>query len=147
MENEISLEERVRLFRTLRLPGQGLSMHMGTAYLVGDLWKRIEELEADLKLTSAMLAKQCDMAREAETRVKELEALLKDELNRRHNVAAQLEKAESNLKKLKDAVMIFVEWAHSDKGRYLVIDIPDKIYLPLIKAMREIEGREPRDPK
>lgn len=47
--------------------------------------KRIEELEKDLALNAEMLARQCDMAREAETnalkleaRAKELEAAIKD---------------------------------------------------------------------
>jgi len=37
------------------------------------LEKRVKELENDLKLNASMLAKQCDAAREAEAKVKELE--------------------------------------------------------------------------
>jgi hypothetical protein len=47
------------------------------------LISRVKELEADLKLNSSMLAKQCDLAREAEARVKELEEIL----NRYKNAA------------------------------------------------------------
>jgi len=39
-----------------------------------ELAERVNELEADLALNASILAKQCDLAREAETRVKELEA-------------------------------------------------------------------------
>ena len=42
-----SLKERVDQFNTLELPGQPQSMHMGTSYLVHDLWCEIERLEAD----------------------------------------------------------------------------------------------------
>lgn len=38
------LEQRVRLFETLQLPGQPRMMHMGTGYLVGDLWEAVREL-------------------------------------------------------------------------------------------------------
>jgi len=38
---------------------------------------RIKELEADLKFNSSILAKQTDLAREAETRVMELEEGIK----------------------------------------------------------------------
>lgn len=36
-----SLDERVQMFNSLRLPGQGISMHMGTSYLVNDLWRAL----------------------------------------------------------------------------------------------------------
>ena len=32
------LETRVHQFQTMELPGQSMMMHMGTAYLVSDLW-------------------------------------------------------------------------------------------------------------
>jgi hypothetical protein len=38
------LETRVEQFRCLELPGQPMSMHMGTSYLVGDLWKEVQGL-------------------------------------------------------------------------------------------------------
>jgi hypothetical protein len=41
-----TLEERIALFRSLRLPGQPHSMHMGTAYLVEDLWREVRRLRA-----------------------------------------------------------------------------------------------------
>jgi len=43
---------------------------------------RVHELEADLKLNSSMLAKQCDLAREAEARVKELEGAIREHKDR-----------------------------------------------------------------
>ena len=39
------LEERVRQFKSLQLPGQPMAMHMGTSYLVNDLWNEIKSLE------------------------------------------------------------------------------------------------------
>jgi hypothetical protein len=38
------LEKRVQQFKTLQLPGQPIGMHMGTAYLVGDLWREVQRL-------------------------------------------------------------------------------------------------------
>ena len=38
------LEERVYKFQTGELPGQPMSMHMGTSYLVNDLWKEVKRL-------------------------------------------------------------------------------------------------------
>lgn len=39
-----NLEERVRQFELLQLPGQPQMMHMGTSYLVGDLWREVKKL-------------------------------------------------------------------------------------------------------
>lgn len=36
------LEKRVQQFRCLELPGQPHGMHMGTSYLVGDLWGEVQ---------------------------------------------------------------------------------------------------------
>ena len=38
------LEERVYKFQTGELPGQPMSMHMVTLYLVNDLWQEIKRL-------------------------------------------------------------------------------------------------------
>lgn len=55
-----SLEERVNQFNCLELPGQPMGMHMGTSYLVNDLWrevKRLRTLQADIeKIEDAELA-------------------------------------------------------------------------------------------
>ena len=40
------LRERVQQFHRMELPGQPIGMHMGTFYLVDDLWKEIERLRA-----------------------------------------------------------------------------------------------------
>ena len=52
-----SLALRVEQFKCLELPGQPQSMHMGTMYLVDELWReltatriRITELEAQIKV-------------------------------------------------------------------------------------------------
>ena len=39
---------------------------------------RVKELESDLKLNASMLARQCDLAREAEARVKELQDAIEE---------------------------------------------------------------------
>lgn len=38
------LENRVRQFISLSLPGQPMSMHMGTSRLVNDLWREVQRL-------------------------------------------------------------------------------------------------------
>jgi hypothetical protein len=38
------LEDRVRKFNAIELPGQPFGMHMGTSYLVGDLWREVKRL-------------------------------------------------------------------------------------------------------
>jgi len=39
-----NLEERVHKFNALQLPGQPIGMHMGTSYLVNDLWREVKRL-------------------------------------------------------------------------------------------------------
>jgi hypothetical protein len=39
------LRTRVDQFQMLKLPGQPQMMHMGTSYLVGDLWRAIKRLQ------------------------------------------------------------------------------------------------------
>jgi hypothetical protein len=41
---EESLEDRVNKFNALELPGQPKMMHMGTSYLVNDLWREVKQL-------------------------------------------------------------------------------------------------------
>lgn len=41
-DKQLPLGERVRQFQCLELPGQSMMMHMGTAYLVGDLWRALQ---------------------------------------------------------------------------------------------------------
>lgn len=43
---DATLKERVLAFKTFSLPGQPVSCHMGTSYLVNDLWQEIERLTA-----------------------------------------------------------------------------------------------------
>lgn len=49
VNNKGRLEERVNLFNQMALPGQPLSMHIGTSYLVNDLMREIQELREALK--------------------------------------------------------------------------------------------------
>lgn len=42
------LADRVEKFQTLRLPGQLPAMHMGTSYLIDDLWRAVKELRAEV---------------------------------------------------------------------------------------------------
>lgn len=44
MENDLKLKERVRQFNLSSLPGQPMAMHMGTSYLVNDLWREVLRL-------------------------------------------------------------------------------------------------------
>lgn len=50
-----SLRERVRQFNALELPGQPMATHMGTSYLVNDLWDANKEMLAVLKQLHAIL--------------------------------------------------------------------------------------------
>ena len=43
------LKRRVRDFNLNRLPGQPLATHMGTSYLVNDLWRAVKELRDQAK--------------------------------------------------------------------------------------------------
>lgn len=38
------LQERVEKFQAMELPGQPIGMHMGTMYLVNDLWREVRRL-------------------------------------------------------------------------------------------------------
>ena len=46
MDDGLELEKRVELFRALELPGQPKMMHMGTSYLVNDLWREVQHLRS-----------------------------------------------------------------------------------------------------
>lgn len=39
------LQKRVEQFRAMELPGQPMGMHMGTMYLVNDLWREVQRLK------------------------------------------------------------------------------------------------------
>ena len=41
-EKLVDLRERVAQFNCLELPGQPMGMHMGTSYLINDLWRELE---------------------------------------------------------------------------------------------------------
>ena len=41
------LADRVMQFKTMSLPGQPMAMHMGTSYLVNDLWRAVQEARAE----------------------------------------------------------------------------------------------------
>lgn len=47
-ETKDDLAERVRQFNSLELPGQMPMMHMGTSYLVNDLWREVQRLRQAL---------------------------------------------------------------------------------------------------
>lgn len=46
MTDKPDLETRVQQFQCMQLPGQPLGMHMGTSYLVNDLWSEVKRLRA-----------------------------------------------------------------------------------------------------
>jgi len=53
MKEYEDLEKRVMQFNTLSLPGQPFGMHMGTSYLVFDLWQAVMELSDKIKTLEA----------------------------------------------------------------------------------------------
>lgn len=42
------LKDRVDQFNTMKLPGQPMGVHMGTSYLVNDLWREVQKLRKEL---------------------------------------------------------------------------------------------------
>lgn len=54
MSEKDDLETRVQQFRTMSLPGQPMGMHMGTSYLVNDLWREVQHLRGLVKAYSDM---------------------------------------------------------------------------------------------
>ena len=48
-----NLQERIDQFRTLQLPGQPMSMHMGTSCLIDDLWREVIRLRAENAMLKA----------------------------------------------------------------------------------------------
>ncbi len=60
----------------------GICGYPDSRKLIQHLTFKVVELQGDQKVSASMLAKQCDLAREAETRVMELEALLKEAENK-----------------------------------------------------------------
>lgn len=61
-----SLEDRVMKFRMLALPGQPPMMHMGTSYLVEDLWRELAAAKESESCYVALAAAQSDRADKAE---------------------------------------------------------------------------------
>jgi len=47
------LNERMQQFNRRELPGQPRGMHMGTAYLINDLWTEVQRLQAALDAANA----------------------------------------------------------------------------------------------
>ena len=48
------LATRVQQFVCMELPGQPRGMHMGTSYLVNDLWREVQRLRAGLTAIASM---------------------------------------------------------------------------------------------
>lgn len=40
------LEKRIQQYNTMSLPGQPMGLHMGTSYLINDLWREVQRLRA-----------------------------------------------------------------------------------------------------
>ncbi len=47
-EKYADLQQRVHQFNMMELPGQPLGMHMGTNYLMNDLWRELERTKSDV---------------------------------------------------------------------------------------------------
>lgn len=58
MDELDELEERVKKFNSLQLPGQPMSMHMGTSYLVNDLWREVQRLRSLPPLVERIIEKE-----------------------------------------------------------------------------------------
>ena len=55
-ERFIDLQKRVTQFSLMELPGQPIGMHMGTSYLIDDLWQRVIHLYSLERLSSQAMA-------------------------------------------------------------------------------------------
>jgi hypothetical protein len=62
-EKKCDLEDRVRKFSTLELPGQPTGVHMGTSYLVNDLWREVQRLRREEKHLRDLVQAYSDMAK------------------------------------------------------------------------------------
>lgn len=73
------LENRVQQFGMMQLPGQPMGMHMGTSYLVDDLWREVQKLRAELKtaeqsVQATVLSTQQDAVSQLNERFSQLKA-------------------------------------------------------------------------
>ena len=50
MSEKLPLENRTQVFLSLDLPGQLPVVHLGTLYLVLDLWEEVKKLRAEIIL-------------------------------------------------------------------------------------------------
>lgn len=55
-EHTPTLAERVTQFQMMELPGQPMMMHMGTSYLVSDLWRAVKDATETLEWVRANYA-------------------------------------------------------------------------------------------
>lgn len=60
--HEMTLEQRVEAFALMELPGQPRMMHMGTSYLVTDLWREVKLLRAYNERLRVALREICEAA-------------------------------------------------------------------------------------
>jgi hypothetical protein len=54
-EMDKTLKERVEAFELVALPGQPMCVHLGTANLISDLWKEVQQLEEQMKALKILL--------------------------------------------------------------------------------------------
>lgn len=91
------LKDRIEKFNLLELPGQPMMMHMGTSYLVGDLWREINRLTANQQEQRDFIQRLERLLGEAASERDKLRAALKTaelQHEREHNnkrLLAQLE--------------------------------------------------------
>lgn len=57
------LEQRIEQYQCFELPGQPMTAHMGTSYLINDLWKEVNRLRAELGALRAHLRQHIRMYR------------------------------------------------------------------------------------
>lgn len=60
MDDEIDLATRVKQFNLMELPGQPRIMHMGTSYLVNDLYNTIRKLNKEIDALNGILPSEQD---------------------------------------------------------------------------------------
>lgn len=71
-KNIDNLDERVTAFRCFGLPGQPMASHMGTTYLVNDLWNEVIKQQEEIASLTAEIdnIKQVEFPRRLSTATK-----------------------------------------------------------------------------
>ena len=129
MEEMLRLQSRVKELET-----KVEKFENGITYYdkVQELVSRILNMESDLTLNASMLARQCDLAREAEARVSNL-------LSQHEIASQQIQIWEARVKELEDAIR--KHRSDSDDGGY-TLQHDRELYAHLAEPLTDVGKRQ-----